>query len=221
MIPSSSFANFILSGKKKVIVIGAGFSGLAAANKLNQRNFDVTVLESQNRIGGRVFSHEMNGDLVVELGAEWVGNSHNRILELCNELKLELSDNQMDTHLLYKGVYSPARQWDFSKNWKLKMESLLENYRHLNDKDKLTLDKMDWWRYLVNNGCKDRDLDLRELMDSTDFGESIRKVSANAALSEYVENAGDTQNQMDKKIIGGNTMLAQRLSEKLGKEKYC
>lgn len=219
MIPSSSFANFILSGKKKVIVIGAGFSGLAAANKLNQRNFDVTVLESQNRIGGRVFSHQMNDNLVVELGAEWVGNSHNRILELCNELKLDLSDNQMDTHLLYKGIYSPARQWDFSKNWKLKMESLLENYRHLNDKDKLILDKMDWWRYLVNNGCKDRDLDLRELMDSTDFGESIRKVSANAALSEYVENTGDTQNQMDKKIIGGNTMLAQRLSEKLGKEK--
>jgi monoamine oxidase len=219
MIPSSSFANFILSGKKKVIVIGAGFSGLAAANKLNQRNFDVTVLESQNRIGGRVFSHQMNDNLVVELGAEWVGNSHNRILELCNELKLDLSENQMDTHLLYKGIYSPARQWDFSKNWKLKMESLLENYRHLNDKDKLILDKMDWWRYLVNNGCKDRDLDLRELMDSTDFGESIRKVSANAALSEYVENTGDTQNQMDKKIIGGNTMLAQRLSEKLGKEK--
>lgn len=219
MIPGSSFANFILSGKKKVIIIGAGFSGLAAANKLNQRNFDVTVLESQNRIGGRVFSHQMNDNLVVELGAEWVGNSHNRILELCNELKLDLSDNQMDTHLLYKGVYSPARQWDFSKNWKLKMESLLENYRHLNDKDKLILDKMDWWRYLVNNGCKDRDLDLRELMDSTDFGESIRKVSANAALSEYVENTGDTQNQMDKKIIGGNTMLAQRLSEKLGKEK--
>lgn len=219
MIPGSSFANFILSGKKKVIIIGAGFSGLAAANKLNQRNFDVTVLESQNRIGGRVFSHQMNDNLVVELGAEWVGNSHNRILELCNELKLDLSDNQMDTHLLYKGIYSPARQWDFSKNWKLKMESLLENYRHLNDKDKLILDKMDWWRYLVNNGCKDRDLDLRELMDSTDFGESIRKVSANAALSEYVENTGDTQNQMDKKIIGGNTMLAQRLSEKLGKEK--
>lgn len=219
MIPGSSFANFILSGKKKVIVIGAGFSGLAAANKLNQRNFNVTVLESQNRIGGRVFSHQMNDNLVVELGAEWVGNSHNRILELCNELKLDLSENQMDTHLLYKGIYSPARQWDFSKNWKLKMESLLENYRHLNDKDKLILDKMDWWRYLVNNGCKDRDLDLRELMDSTDFGESIRKVSANAALSEYVENAGDTQNQMDKKIIGGNTMLAQRLSEKLGKEK--
>lgn len=219
MIPSSSFANFILSGKKKVIVIGAGFSGLAAANKLNQRNFDVTVLESQNRIGGRVFSHQMNDNLVVELGAEWVGNSHNRILELCNELKLDLSENQMDTHLLYKGVYSPARQWDFSKKWKLKMESLLENYRHLNNKDKLILDKMDWWRYLVNNGCKDRDLDLRELMDSTDFGESIRKVSANAALSEYVENTGDTQNQMDKKIIGGNTMLAQRLSEKLGKEK--
>lgn len=225
MIPSSSFANFILSGNKKVIIIGAGFSGLAAASKLDPRKFDVTVLESQNSIGGRVFSHKMKHDLIVELGAEWIGNSHHRILTLCDEMKLKLDNNRMDTHVLYKGIYSPPKQSPYSKEWDDKFNQLLENYRNFNDADKELLDKMDWWRYLVNNGCKDRDLDLRELLDSTDFGESIRQVSAYSALSEYYENITDeakknlTNNQMDQKIIGGNRRLADKLSEKLGEKR--
>ncbi|WP_415329035.1 flavin monoamine oxidase family protein [Chryseobacterium sp. MMS23-Vi53] len=221
MIPSSSFANILISGKKDVIIIGAGFSGLAAANKLDPKKFNVTVLESKNSVGGRVFSHEMKNGLIIELGAEWVGNSHERLLQLCDDFKLKLDDNQMSTHLLYKNVYSPAKTWDFSESWSKKYKSLLENYSHLKEKDKTILDQMDWWRYLVNNGCKDRDLDLHELLDSTDFGESIRQVSANSALGEYAENItpesikNGTQNQMDQKIIGGNRSLAKKIEEKL------
>lgn len=217
ILPASSFSNFFQSGKKKVIVIGAGFSGLAAACTLKERNFEVIVLESTGRIGGRVFSHQVNKDLVIELGAEWVGNSHTRIHELCEELKLELFNNQMDTHLLYKEEYKPAGQWNFSNEWQSKFKTILEEYKHFKEEDKQRLDHMDWWRYLVNNGCTGRDLDIRELMDSTDFGESIRHVSAYAALAEYAESS--EKNEMDKKIRGGNTMLAQKLSERLGTEK--
>jgi monoamine oxidase len=65
---------------KAAIVIGAGLSGLAAAYKLKQAGWDVTVLEARGRIGGRVLSHEFDGtDLICELGAEWVGESHERI----------------------------------------------------------------------------------------------------------------------------------------------
>lgn len=225
MVPGSTLANFILSGNKKVIVIGAGFSGLAAACKLDPRKFDVTVLESKNSVGGRVFSHTMKNNLVIELGAEWIGNSHERILTLCDEMKLKLDNNQMETHLLYKGVYSPPQQSHYTKEWDEKFDQLLRNYRNANDAEKMVLDHMDWWRYLTNNGCKDRDLDLRELLDSTDFGESIRQVSANSALSEYVENITEeakkngTSNQMDQKIIGGNRRLADKLLEKLGEKR--
>ncbi|MBK7233056.1 MAG: FAD-dependent oxidoreductase [Saprospiraceae bacterium] len=45
---------------KSVIVIGAGFSGLAAALKLKELGTKVTVLESRNRIGGRVFPTNLN-----------------------------------------------------------------------------------------------------------------------------------------------------------------
>ena len=37
-----------------VLIVGAGISGLAAARKLTDEGFDVLVLESRNRTGGRI-----------------------------------------------------------------------------------------------------------------------------------------------------------------------
>lgn len=205
------------SFKKKVIIIGAGFAGLAAAYRLHQKKVDFIILESRNRIGGRVFSHQVANDLVIELGGEWVGNSHERMKELCDEFKLELQNNQLNTHLIYKGKYAPAGKWDYSDQWNNKFKELLNNYPSLSEAAKVQLDKTDWWRYLVSNGCSGKDLDIRELLDSTDFGESIRHVSAFSALSEYAESS--EKNEMDLKIKGGNGKLAEKLAEKIGKDR--
>src|SRR4029077_20565844 len=40
----------------RVIIIGGGLSGLAAATALAPRGFQVTILESRNRLGGRAGS---------------------------------------------------------------------------------------------------------------------------------------------------------------------
>lgn len=209
-------ANAFFSAKPKhVIILGAGFAGLAAANDLIKKGVKVTVLEARNRIGGRVHSHRIAGEeLVVELGAEWVGNSHTRIQELCKEFKLELLNNQFETHLIYKGKYSPKGQWNYSDDWNTKWKTIISKYEGITLLQKKKLDNYDWWRYLVNNGCDGRDLDIRELLDSTDFGESIRHVSAYAALAEYAESS--EKNEMDLKIKGGNGMLAQKLAEAVG-----
>lgn len=217
LIPSWVRAEFKHLKSVQVVIIGAGFSGLAAANHLHKRGISFVVLESRNRIGGRVFSHRMSPDLVIELGGEWIGNSHTRIQELCREFNLPLDNNQFDTHLIYKGQYNSAGNWDYSKKWKEKFDNLLKGYAHLSEADKVALDQYDWWRYLVENGCSGRDLDIRELLDSTDFGESIRHVSAFAALSEYAESS--PKNEMDLKIRGGNAGLASAILKKIGADK--
>jgi len=216
LLTGSVLAQRTTSRKVSVVCIGAGFSGLSAAYKLKQKGYHVTLLESRNRIGGRVFSHSVTNNLIVELGGEWVGNSHTRIHELCDLFGLTLNNNQLDTHLIYKGHYFPAGKWNYSEKWTAKFKQIIQNYATLTEADKLALDQYDWWRYLVNNGCEGRDLDIRELMDSTDFGESIRHVSAFAALSEYAESS--EKNEMDLKIKGGNKMLAEKLADAIGRE---
>jgi monoamine oxidase len=205
--------------KKKVVIIGAGFAGLSAANKLVQNGYDVTVLEARNRIGGRVFSFKIdeNPDLVIELGAEWVGASHERLIEMCNEFGLELKDNRFQSHMIYDNKYYPKGEWSYSSEWNQKFDEIIKNYKNFTEEDKIKLDKTDWWRFLVNNGIQPQDLDIREYLDSTDFGETIRSVSAYAALAEYAESS--EYNEMDFKIAGGNGRLAEELTKRIGEEK--
>ncbi|OJV16541.1 MAG: amine oxidase [Dyadobacter sp. 50-39] len=218
LLSTRSFGNICMGKQTRVIVIGAGFAGLAAAYALKQKNVNVTVLESRNRIGGRVFSHNIDPreNLVVELGAEWVGNSHERVRTLCDQFKIPLLNNQFDTHLIYQNQYTRANAWDFSDNWKAKMKVLLDGYKTLDEKQKMQLDSIDWWRYLVNNGCEGKDLVIRELLDSTDFGESIRHISAFVALATFAESS--EKNEMDLKMQGGNSMLAKKFAEAVGME---
>ena len=57
---------------KRVGVIGAGFAGLAAADVLRAGGAEVTVLESRDRVGGRVWSVPFGEGAVVERGAEFI-----------------------------------------------------------------------------------------------------------------------------------------------------
>lgn len=203
--------------KKTAVIIGAGFAGLAAAYKLKTAGWNVTVLEARDRIGGRVFSHKFAGtDLICELGAEWVGESHERIKSLCHDFKIPLQKHQFEDYLLRDGRVSRPGQWGFSPKARAAFEKLIAGYEKLTPLSKTKLDKYDWWTYLEKIGFTNDDLLLRDLMDSTDFGESIRHVSAFAALAEYAESS--PKNEMDYKMTGGNSRLTQELVDRIGAE---
>lgn len=76
----------------KVIVIGAGLSGLVTAYELIAAGLDVTVLEAQSRPGGRVrtIRGRFADDLYCEAGAAQVFDNHTTRMHYAHEFGLTL-----------------------------------------------------------------------------------------------------------------------------------
>ncbi|WP_217691642.1 MULTISPECIES: NAD(P)/FAD-dependent oxidoreductase [unclassified Streptomyces] len=69
-----------------VVVVGAGLSGLTAARELHRRGVDVLVLEAADRVGGRVMAETTALGSRIDLGGQWIGHDHHRIMALASEL---------------------------------------------------------------------------------------------------------------------------------------
>jgi monoamine oxidase len=54
------------------VVVGAGFAGLSAALHLHDLGVPSVVLDARDRVGGRVWSVQLDTGTIAELGAEWI-----------------------------------------------------------------------------------------------------------------------------------------------------
>ena len=77
----------------RVVIIGAGFSGLAAAYELSRAGYEVTVAEARNRVGGRIISFsDLVPGKIVEGGGELIGSNHPAWNAYAKQFKLEFLD---------------------------------------------------------------------------------------------------------------------------------
>ena len=72
------------------VVVGAGFAGLAATNRLQERGKSVALIEARDRVGGRVWNRTADDGTVVSVGGTWLGKQQNRMFALCRELGLDV-----------------------------------------------------------------------------------------------------------------------------------
>jgi monoamine oxidase len=91
--------------KERILVVGAGISGLAAARRLTEAGRDVVVIEARNRIGGRLHSIRLAG-ADVETGGAWIhGLDGNPLAGLAREAGVELApDGGRPAHVRLDGV---------------------------------------------------------------------------------------------------------------------
>ncbi len=217
---------------KSVIVIGAGFAGLAAAYELAAAGFDVTVLEARNRVSGRVLS---TGDFIkgktVELGGELIGSNHHAWMHYASVFGLEFidvtEDEELDAPIALDGkllgMEEAAALWE-EMDASLKLmnadaEKVLDPTQPWLSVDALFADKMsvdDWiQKQPVSDTCK------RALaaMLTNDNAVDVKKQSYLGMLSAIKGGEGDKY-WTDSEVYrckGGNMRLAQALAHHLGK----
>ena len=108
-------------GGEPLLVVGAGIAGLAAARRLADEGFDVTVLEARNRIGGRIRTDRSLG-APIDLGAAWIhGTEDNPITALAEEAGSDTVPTDYESLVLLDGkggevsdddARAAEREWD-------------------------------------------------------------------------------------------------------------
>ncbi|MBI2379817.1 MAG: FAD-dependent oxidoreductase [Gammaproteobacteria bacterium] len=83
----------------RILVIGAGMAGLAAARKLRDAGKEVVVLEARERIGGRIFTSPRWNDAKVDLGATWIhgDGADNPVARLARQIRARLATTSFDS----------------------------------------------------------------------------------------------------------------------------
>ncbi|XP_018406624.1 PREDICTED: spermine oxidase-like [Cyphomyrmex costatus] len=102
--------------ERKIVIVGAGAAGIAAASRLLQRGVnDFVILEANDRIGGRIHTKDF-GENIVDLGAQWVhGESGNVVFELASKHDLlgsfaDLFDSNKHEFITINGEIIPTEE---------------------------------------------------------------------------------------------------------------
>jgi len=88
--------------KVDVLVVGAGATGLSAAAALRAAGRSVLVLESRVRVGGRLWTDEVDG-VDLEIGGQWVSPDQEALLAMIDELGLDTFERFRDGESVYVG----------------------------------------------------------------------------------------------------------------------
>lgn len=99
-----------------VVVVGAGFAGLRAAQRITKAGRSVAVLEARDRVGGRTCPGEIAGR-TIDLGGMWLGPTQRRLDALTRELGMVRYPTWLEGEctLAFRGRFDRAPGEDFDR----------------------------------------------------------------------------------------------------------
>ncbi|MFF1876180.1 flavin monoamine oxidase family protein, partial [Kitasatospora herbaricolor] len=86
--------------ERDVVIVGAGASGLTAATELKKAGLTVAVLEARDRVGGRLWTDDVDG-ATLEIGGQWVSPDQDALIGTLADLGLETYERYREGRNIY------------------------------------------------------------------------------------------------------------------------
>ncbi|MBP9133472.1 MAG: FAD-dependent oxidoreductase [Saprospiraceae bacterium] len=219
-----------------VAILGGGMAGLNCANYLLPTGLSFKVFEASKRLGGRILTHyndSMQLGIFPEFGGDFIDSDHQDMLDLAREFNLEIIDliKEQEENGWIKDIYfyenRKISEKEVIREFNKIVPQLIKDKKSLGDtyktEDAIRLDNTPLSSYLSKLKCKQW---LKDLLDSAfvaEFGLNCQQQSTLNMLDLIDTNTdegfkvfGDSDERF--RIKGGNSLLIQKLSEKISSE---
>lgn len=219
-----------------VIVVGAGLSGLTAARQVLQAGFEPLVLEANDRVGGRILTEEPLPGVFLELGAQWIGDTHHRMAALAGEFGIGLYPQFEDGETSYEFAGEVLRGAAFHRKYD---DDLAAVERVLRELDRLASgvsvaepwaapgadewDRISVGQWYDAQGLSPLGRELLEIctvgilavptVEVSLLGLLVNVVTCGVTADLLSESEGGAQT---KRCVGGTASIPQKLAELLG-----
>lgn len=222
------------TGSRKVLVLGAGLAGLAAAYELNKAGFDVTVLEARIRPGGRVLTYRdpFADGLYAEMGAEYVDASDEYDHRYCKEFGLKVM-----TAKVYDAIFVRGKKYkmdSFKKNkealpfegtqpgvlfgqevaYTKRLLDKIQNEDQL-PPEILKLDNLSVAQLLAEQGAPQDVTALYTYLNATESTARPEEMSALTMIKSNLHHSDFSEVQDEGRILGGNDQLPKAFARAL------
>lgn len=219
-----------------VLVVGAGATGLSAAYSLRTAGRSVLVLESRERVGGRLWTKEVDG-VDLEIGGQWVSPDQEALLAMLDELGLETFERHREGESVYVGLDGKRRTFigevlPVPPQVEAEMTRLTELLDDLSRQmdparpwempDALELDQVTFLGWLKQH-CEEREARdniamfiAQAMLTKPAHTFSALQAVCMAASAGSFSNLVDSEFILDKRVVGGLQQVPLRLAERLG-----
>lgn len=213
-----------VENKTRVVIVGGGFTGLAAAYELAQGGVPVTVLEAESEVGGLASSFDVGGEQLERFYHHWFISDVDA-LQLIEELNLS---DRLEVNRSHTGVYYANNFFKLSTPWdvlnftplsivdRIRLGLLAVRVRRI--KDWKTLEgrsAQEWLRELCGeNVCR---VVWQPLLEGK-FGPYANQVSAVWFWNKLKLRGGSRGKGGEERLAylrGGFAVLAERLAQRV------
>lgn len=229
-------SKFVFAKEKlapKIVIAGAGISGMNAAYQLKKAGIPSKVFEASKRAGGRIKSVKnlITKGSVTEFGAEFIDSAHEDMHKLVKEFGFDLVDvhkggeaDYKDTYFFGGKIHSEKELIDEIMPFVDRLNTDFNYYANQNLEILRNYDKLSIAEYLKQVGISGWIYDLIDSAYATDFGADITEQSAINFLDfAIIKQPGKEfilfgESDERYKVKGGNQRIVDELHHRISEQ---